>query len=53
MIPWKWMNFQEGIEWDFPTPHLFLNGKKKYPLSERYTTVQGKHTRLYKRIYDY
>ena len=32
MIPWKWRNFEEGKEWDLPTPHLYLNGKKKYPL---------------------
>ena len=53
MIPWKWRNFEEGREWDLPTPHLFLNKKKKYPLAERYTSVDGKHIRLYKRIYDY
>jgi len=53
MIPWKWRNFEEGIEWDLPTPHAFLNGKKKYPLLERYTSVDGKHIRLYKRVYDY
>ena len=53
MIPWKWRDFQEEREWHLPTPHLFLNGKKKYPLAERYTSVQGKHIRLYKRIYDY
>ena len=53
MIPWKWRNFQEEREWDLPTPHAFLNGKKKYPLAERYTSVDGKHIRLYKRIYDY
>ena len=53
MIPWKWRNFQEDREWDLPTPHAFLNGKKKYPLLERYTSVDGKHIRLYKRIYDY
>ena len=53
MIPWKWRDFQEEREWHLPTPHLFLNGKTKYPLAERYTSVDGKHIRLYKRIYDY
>ena len=42
MIPWKWRDFQEEREWHLPTPHLFLNGKKKYPLAERYTSVHGK-----------
>ena len=46
MIPWKWRDFEKGREW-------VLNGKKKYPLLERYTSVDGKHIRLYKRIYDY
>ena len=39
--------------WDTPTPHMFLKGKKKYALAERHTTIEGKTFRLYKRIYDY
>lgn len=53
MIPWKWRNFEEVREWDLPTPHSFLNGKKTYALSERYTSVNGKHIRLYKREYNF
>ena len=53
MIPWKWRNFDQGKNWDTPTPHLFLKGKKKYALAERHTTIEGKTFRLYKRIYDY
>ena len=53
MIPWKWRNVEQGKTWDTPTPHLFLKGKKKYPLAERHTTIEGKTFRLYKRIYDY
>lgn len=53
MIPWKWRDYEKGREWDLPTPHLFLNGKKKYALSERYTSVNGKHIRLYKREYNF
>jgi hypothetical protein len=53
MISWKWRNFEQGKTWDIPTPHMFLKGKKKYPLAERHTTIEGKTFRLYKRIYDY
>ena len=53
MIPWKWRNFDQGKNWDTPTPHMFLKGKKKYALAERHTTIEGKTFRLYKRIYDY
>jgi hypothetical protein len=53
MIPWKWRNFDLGKNWDTPTPHMFLKGKKKYALAERHTTIEGKTFRLYKRIYDY
>lgn len=53
MIPWKWRNFDQGKNWDTPTPYLFLKGKKKYALAERHTTIEGKTFRLYKRIYDY
>ena len=54
MMPWKWRDFQEERGMAF-TKHLicFAIGKRKYPLAERYTSVQGKHIRLYKRIYDY
>jgi hypothetical protein len=53
MIPWKWRSFEEGRSWYLETPHLYLNGTKKYPLAERYTTIEGKHLHLYKRVYDY
>jgi len=51
MIPWKWRSFEQGQCWNMETPHLFLSGKKKYPLAERYTTIDAKHLRLYKRVY--
>lgn len=53
MIPWKWRSHEQGKDWDFPTPHLFLNNKKRYALSERYTSVDRKHIRLYKREYNF
>jgi len=52
MIPWKWRDFEEGRDWYMEIPHMFLKGKKKYPLAERYTTIEGSHLRLHKRIYD-
>jgi hypothetical protein len=53
MIPWKWRSFEEGICWYTKTPHLYLSGKKKYPYAERYTTIEGKHLKLYKRLRDF
>ena len=53
MIPWKWRNYEQGKEWDMPIPHMFLKGEKKYALAERYTTIEGKHLKLHKRVYDY
>ena len=53
MILWKWRDFEDGRGWYMETPHLFLKGKKKYPLAERYTTIEGRHLKLYKRVYDY
>jgi hypothetical protein len=53
MIPWKWRSFEDGKGWHMGIPHMFLKGKKKYALAERYTTIEGGHLRLYKRVYDY
>jgi hypothetical protein len=53
MIPWKWRDFEDGKGWHMGIPHMFLSGSKKYPLAERYTTIEGKHLKLYKRVYDY
>ena len=53
MIPWKWRDFQEENIEGFSNTSFVFKQKKKYPLSERYTSVHGKHIRLYKRIYDY
>ena len=53
LIPWKWRSFEEGSCWCTETPHRYLAGKRAYAYSERYTTVEGKQTRLWKRLYDY
>ena len=53
LIPWKWRSFEEGSGWRTETPHQYLSGKKAYAYSERYTTIEGKQTRVYKRLYDY
>ena len=53
LIPWKWRSHEEGICWYTETPHLYLQGKKAHAYSERYTTIEGKHLKLHKRLYDY